>query len=196
MSVYFKYFPKIRYDDQEIRDITRRVSVYDRLQRNPYVYLSYTVKEDDRPEDIAFFYYGDVKYTWLVLLANNIIDPYTQWPMQESVWIKYMTKKYQDNRDLAVENDGFSGSVIEWTKRESEGVVDNIVYYENIDDDSIRISKDSHIRDDWNSVSAQWRPIRVFEHEQVINDSRRQISLISKDYKNLALSDLKKLLRD
>lgn len=94
MANYFKYFPTIVYDEQRVTDITRRVKINDTLLNNPYLFLPYTVNNDDRPEDVAYYYYGDVNKVWLVYLANNIVDPYTQWVLKNDDFEKTIRKKY------------------------------------------------------------------------------------------------------
>lgn len=94
MAKYFRYFPTITYDDQRVTDITRRVKINDTLMNDPYLFLPYTLNNDDRPEDVAYYYYGDVNKVWLVYLANNIIDPYTQWTLNNEDFEKTIRKKY------------------------------------------------------------------------------------------------------
>lgn len=94
MAKYFRYFPTITYNGETVTDITRRVKVAEKLQSDPYLFLPYTVTNDDRPEDIARFYYGDVNKVWMVYLANNIIDPYTQWPLSNEKFESTIRKKY------------------------------------------------------------------------------------------------------
>lgn len=94
MSKYFRYFPTIVYDDQRVTDITRRVKINDTLLNDPYLFLPYTINNDDRPEDVAYYYYGDVNKVWLVYLANNIVDPYTQWVLKNEDFEKTIRKKY------------------------------------------------------------------------------------------------------
>jgi phage terminase large subunit GpA-like protein len=121
MSNYFDQMPIINYDGYQVRDLTRRNRLLPVSISNPYLFLPYTVSEEDRPEDIAYYYYGSTDYTWLVLLANNIIDPYHQWPLKEDDFNKYLIKKYQ-------QQSGVSGyAVVDWTKNET--IDDNIIYY-------------------------------------------------------------------
>jgi hypothetical protein len=94
MSKYFTHFPKINYLNRIVTDITSRVKIIEDLQSDPYAFLPYTIKGDDRPEDIAYYYYGDQNKVWLIYLANQIIDPYTQWPLSNENFEKSMLKKY------------------------------------------------------------------------------------------------------
>lgn len=121
MSNYFDNFPIIKYNGIDVRDITRRKKFLQNNLNNPFVFLPYTIKDSDRPEDIAYYYYGSVDYTWLVLLPNNIIDPYHQWPLSDDNFDKMLMTKY-------AEKSGKTGyEVIDWTQDETR--TDNIVYY-------------------------------------------------------------------
>lgn len=121
MTKYFENFPIIEYEGKIVRDITRRNQFYKNVSTNPMLFLPYTVKQNERAEDIAQFYYGSVDYVWLVHLANNIIDPYHQWPMDEETFNNYLIEKYADESGLEGQD------VIDWTRSPDED--DNIIYY-------------------------------------------------------------------
>jgi hypothetical protein len=118
---YFEDFPIIKYEGRTIRDISRRASFVRAVANNPFVYYPYTVKEGERAEDIANAYYGSVNYVWLVYMANNIIDPYYEWPMDAQTFNDYLVAKYQE------ESGRIGEDVIDWTKDET--VDENILYY-------------------------------------------------------------------
>lgn len=101
MSRYFTYFPKIEYQGETITDITRRVALVKKLQRNQYAMLPFTVEEGESAEEIAYYYYGDPGYSWLIYLANDIFDPYSQWPMSNDDLIKAFDSKYAYSRSFA-----------------------------------------------------------------------------------------------
>jgi hypothetical protein len=121
MSEYFENFPIINYQGRNVRDITRRNKFLKSVTTNPLLFLPYTIKEGERAEDIAYYYYGSTDYTWLVYLANNIIDPYHQWPLSEEDFHKYLIQKYADQSNKT----GYE--VVDWTQNET--IDDNIVYY-------------------------------------------------------------------
>jgi hypothetical protein len=121
MSTYFSNFPLIKYQEVFVTDITRRINFIEENLSDPYVFLPYTVKEGEKPEDIALLYYGSVDYTWLVLLANGINDPYNEWHMSQEQFNQYLIDKYSDLS-------GKTGSeVIDWLRDETND--NNIVYY-------------------------------------------------------------------
>jgi hypothetical protein len=121
MSNYFSKMPNISYSGIQVKDITRRSAFISSVLANPYAYLPYTVKEGEKPEDIAYYYYGSVDYTWLVLLANNIVDSYYDWPLDDRDFNEYIIKKYESIS-------GKKGyDVVAWAQ--NENINDNILYY-------------------------------------------------------------------
>lgn len=131
MTKYFKQFPIIEYNGRRVRDISRRGGFSAEALNNKYLYMPYTVKEGERAEDIADFYYGSTDYVWLVYYSNNILDPVHDWPFSEYDFNKYLIDKYKDISGEEGED------VIDWTRKETttnqlgEEVefTDNVVYY-------------------------------------------------------------------
>ena len=70
--MYFSKFPLMVYDikgdktSKLLPDILRRVKVTLRSSSSRFVFDKYNVKEGEKPEDIAFKYYGDAQYHWVV----------------------------------------------------------------------------------------------------------------------------------
>jgi hypothetical protein len=121
MAEYFEKFPVINYNGKNMRDLTRRVNFLKNSLDDPYVFLPYTVEDDMRPEDIAYYYYGSTEYTWLVYLANDIIDPYHQWPLSQEKFDAYLINKYS-------QQSGRTGyDVIAWLQDET--IEENLLYY-------------------------------------------------------------------
>ena len=98
--MYFSQFPLIVYDlkgDKKFKllpDILRRVKLRAGLSASRFVFDKYNVKENENPEDVAFKYYGDPTYHWVVLMVNNITDRYYQWPMNQADFADFLTDKY------------------------------------------------------------------------------------------------------
>lgn len=121
MSKYFTNYPTIQYQGKQVRDITRRSKVRDSILNDPYIFLPYTLRDGEKPEDIAKLYYGSVNDTWLVLLANNIGDPYYEWPLSDNEFDQYFINKYSE----ISERSGID--VIRWGQDQTRS--DNIIYY-------------------------------------------------------------------
>jgi hypothetical protein len=145
--------------------------------------MPYTIKGDDRPEDIAYYYYGDPQHVWLVNLSNKIINPYYDWPISSYDFDNMVINKY-------AEQSGFTGTnVLTWALNTT--ITDNIVHAVNVQDPNVKISTYTYL----NLIdSSQWTPIRVYDFENDLNESKRIIYLVNKVYLSQAESELKKVL--
>ena len=106
--MYFSRFPLMVYDIKNnnnyklLPDILRRVKLRSGLASSRFIFDKYNVKPNENPEDIAFKYYGDAEYHWVVLMTNNITDRYYQWPMNQPQFAEYLTDKYGAGNEDAV----------------------------------------------------------------------------------------------
>ena len=106
--MYFSKFPLMVYDikgDKTYKllpDILRRVKLRSSLSSSRFVFDKYNVKEGEKPEDIAFKYYGDAQYHWVIMVVNNITDRYYEWPMTQPDFEDFLTDKYGAGSEDAV----------------------------------------------------------------------------------------------
>ena len=83
-------------------DILRRVKLRSSLSSSRFVFDKYNVKEGEKPEDVAFKYYGDAQYHWVIMVVNNITDRYYGWPMTQPDFEDFLTDKYGAGSEDAV----------------------------------------------------------------------------------------------
>lgn len=91
---YFQKFPSITYNDYVVRDVSARTKLMQYLTESGLALLPYTVKEGERADSIASFYYNDPYYSWAIYLVNGIIDPYSEWPKDQYTFNKYIEDTY------------------------------------------------------------------------------------------------------
>ena len=60
------------------------------------MFETYDVKEGETPEMIADKLYGDSTLHWVVLMVNNIVDRYHEWPMAGNQFLDYVNEKYSN----------------------------------------------------------------------------------------------------
>jgi hypothetical protein len=61
---------------------------------NSISYYQYDLKESDKFEHIAYKYYSNIDDFWILLFANNIIDPFYGAPLDYQSFINYINLKY------------------------------------------------------------------------------------------------------
>lgn len=103
MSNFFDKFPLVRYtvdktllsERDTVTNILFRVGIIKEvMETNVDSYQLYSVRDGDRPETLADRIYGTPEAHWVILYANNIYDPYYDWPMDDRTFQKYIIKKY------------------------------------------------------------------------------------------------------
>ena len=99
---YFDRFPLMIYDMKNddnyklLPDILRRVKQRNAIKSGQFIFDTYDVIDGERPEDIAFKWFGDAQLHWVILMTNNITDRYYQWPMNQPQFEAFITDKYSN----------------------------------------------------------------------------------------------------
>ena len=188
---FFADFPIIKYNNEPVRDISVRIDILENIKTDPYAFLPYTVKNGERAEEVAYLYYGNPKYVWVVYLSNNIIDPYFEWPLDNYEFEQTLAKTYAAQALAASPSNVRWEDVVNWAN--STSTTSNIVYYRRISDPTVRMNKDGLA---FVSDAADWQAVRVYDDEFEKNESRRNIQLLNKEYVSIAERNLTRLLNE
>ena len=102
MSEFFQHYPQINYDITGIKPTKTKIAInimvkakIKSILKNDIInYFPYSIPESERPDITAFKVYGDVKYTWLIFLINDIQDPIFDWPLNTREFGNYIKNKY------------------------------------------------------------------------------------------------------
>ncbi len=105
MTFYFRYIPNLDYvnlssEEEQISNFTqvknlfKRGKIRDDIFENLAFFEKYSIIGDERPDTIAEKVYKDSTLDWIVLLSNNIINVYDEWPMSQEAFDKYLLEKY------------------------------------------------------------------------------------------------------
>ena len=99
---YFDMFPNIYYSAKGdgkftiMKDILSRVKLIANVKENILGFDYYDVKDGETPEMIAHKYYGDINLHWTILVANDIVDYYEDWPMSVQRFEEFVKEKYDN----------------------------------------------------------------------------------------------------
>jgi hypothetical protein len=106
--MYFRLFPRLQYtldnkaSFQTIEDILRRVLIKNDYKINRSSYQLYDVADGETPEIVAHKFYNNTGYHWIILHANEIIDPRFDWLMSEYDLQMYCKEKYGEGNVYAL----------------------------------------------------------------------------------------------
>ena len=102
MSEFFVHYPQISYDIsgtkpakvKTVINLMERAKIKNVVLDDIIRYFPYSIKENQRPDHVSDEVYGDVKYTWLIFLINDITDPIYDWPLGTREFGAYVKNKY------------------------------------------------------------------------------------------------------
>lgn len=170
-----------------------RASLMPEFLKSPSLYYTYTVQDGDTPEIIAAKYYGDSYRYWIVLFTNQMLDPQWNWPLNRNAFENYMAKKYYNVNPHNVIHHyektikQFNTSTL--TTTYNTVVIDD-VDYEKQD----RLNYVAFIGSEEVQFQITKKPITLYEHEYILNESKRDINLLNASYVNEIERQLKNLM--
>ena len=102
---YFKQVPNFEYVNRTkgSQDISNYINVKNLFKRgrirpdifgNLSFFTKYKIVGDERPDNIAFKEYDDSSLDWVVLLANNMLNVYDEWPLPQNSLDEILLEKY------------------------------------------------------------------------------------------------------
>ena len=101
--MFFEKFPYLYYtlDDkntyQIVPDILRRIKLSEELKNNNAFFDQYDIRDGETPEMLADKFYGNPMLHWVILLANDIIDPRFDWPLDYYNLVEFCKGKYGEH---------------------------------------------------------------------------------------------------
>ena len=105
MSNYFSKVPDLDYvsrlpdsrigDYIKVKNLFKGVRLREDILQDLTVFEKYQIQGEDRPDNVAYNFYGDSKLDWLILKCNNIINIQSEWPMTQEDFDRYLLKKYE-----------------------------------------------------------------------------------------------------
>lgn len=184
--MYFQKFPIFGYKfagdlhTTFVVDIIKRVKVHDNVITEASLYDLYNIVDGETPDIVAATHYNDSNLHWVILLTNQIIDPFFDWPLSSNVLKDYVIEKYEDVYDthhyeLRSPNVDRNGMVMP--------LPDELVDY-----------GPEFVEKLFDSALEMIIPITNFEYEEALNDAKREIKLFKRELIPALSSEMTKLL--
>lgn len=213
MAQYFKYFPVTYYNLDEnktsvdvVTNIMSKFSFEPEFKNNSVVYYEYVITDGETPEMLAHQIYGSSERHWIILALNDIINPLTDWPIEQRSLINIIDKKYEPYANTA---NGFTGlawsqqNIHSYHKKELQYNPDlNESYsttiqidadtYANVSPSSTTytLDNDKNIRID---ITKSTKTYYEYEIEQ--NENKRKIKLLKPEFVQTVEEEFKKVFK-
>ena len=216
MSNYFKRIPNIDYvsrlpnakigDYMKVKNLFKRGVLRDDIFQDLAIFTKYEISNDDRPDNVAFNFYGDSNLDWLVLLCNNIINIQSEWPMSQKSFDNYLINKYTESGDSDTDTyDRIYNGVHHYETKQiknsndveilAEGLTVSpdytLTYYDWLVSGYVILSKAAN--ETYNT--SLLTPITNYQYEEKIEDDKRNIFLLKPLYVSLVIDDLTDMMK-
>lgn len=77
-----------------VKNIFRSIRFRSDMKRYIQFYEEYVIKDNEKPSDVAYKFYNDPNYDWIILMFNNIKDVDNEWPLSTQKINDIITQKY------------------------------------------------------------------------------------------------------
>ena len=173
---YFDMFPEIDYNSKgdgkttALKNLLTRVKLVAKVEENLFNFDYYDVKDGETPELIAHKYYGDVHLHWTILVANDVIDYYEDWPMSTQRFEEFVKEKY-DNPE-------------------------GIHHYEKVQSSGPQTSIDNSHLIECNSTDVGAQAVSNREYEQREQDKISRIKLLNPSFLPVMIEEFERLMNE
>lgn len=161
--MYFSKFDKIQYNGKTVTDITNSILLKYRPMNNATLYTYHNVVDGETPESLAHKYYGNANDHWIIILLNNVVDPYFHWVLTQRELTAHVNSLYGDGKGSRIHH------LIDLTTRKRLDEVDQAKYV-NSEGESIGI------------IPQNIHPVTNIEYETTLNDLKRDVKILAPTY--------------
>jgi hypothetical protein len=196
---YFDSLPKMLYSDaggnsKVMTNIMARVSIIPQILNNPAVYYEYDIQDGDTPEIIAHKYYGDSYRYWLVLFANQLMDPQWDWPLSGNELSAYLVEKYGVGYNTYTEIHHYEKIITQFdygtnTTTTNKVTVDEDTYNAIVSQTNVFSLPTGDV-----SITVDKLAVSVYDYELDLNEQKRSIKILNTAYVNQVEEEFKKLM--
>jgi len=178
---YFDKFSKINYQDQLVVNIFDSIIMKYRELDYTNIYFKYNLKPGEKPEHVAYDFYGSETLHWILLLTNKIVDPMFDWYLSYNELVDNAKTKYNNiyethHYEVIEAFDRFK--VGDWTDS----------WYDEVElPDYIAINGE---------LPHNITPISNLMYEEQLNEEKRIINVISEEHIQTIVRDFELMLSD
>ena len=187
---YFRQLPNLNYpslandrksvyDYQIVKNLFKRAVLRDDIINDVTNFTRYNVEGDERPDQIAYKFYGDAGLDWVVLTANNIIHVRDEWPMSNQDFLTYLNQKYT-SEELS--------NIHHYETREIRDSSNTLIQKAGINvksDHSV-----TYVDEGTTITTSSFKSVSYLQHETNLNDAKREILILRKDYISSIIRDI------
>ena len=203
---------------KNVKNIFTKIKFVREILENRDLYYPYEMKEGDTPEIIAHKLYNDPNRHWIVCFANQILDPYYDFPLSYESFKNYIVDKYGSestakttlhhyesqniittNKNGLIDSQTYTTELANNTYNFSTGEIES-VSLPAILDIPVSMGTTTSIIPDYDNINititnqTYYLAVSCYEYENGVNEAKRKINLIKPEYVGSIETEFKKLM--
>ena len=171
------------YDFQTVKNLFKRAVIRDDIFDEITAFTKYSVEGDERPDQVAANFYEDSALDWVILTTNNIVHVRDEWPMGSSDFLNYLNAKYTEAELSNIHH--YETEIL----RDSRGRL--------IQPEGLKVPEGHSITFLDNGVlrtESKLNSYTFLQHEIDMNDEKRNINILKKEYLSLFLDNVEEIM--
>tara|TARA_Y100001938_G_scaffold137983_1_gene202895 strand:+ start:338 stop:1012 length:675 start_codon:yes stop_codon:yes gene_type:complete len=171
------------YDYQTVKNIFKKAVIRDDIFDEITAFTEYSVEGDERPDQVAYNFYGDSGLDWVILTTNNIIHVRDEWPMGQQDFLTYLNQKYTNEQLSNIHH--YETKII----RDSNG---KLIQPEGLivpEGHSITFLDNGVLR-----TESKLTSFSFLQHESNLNDEKRNINILNKEFLSLFFDNFEDIM--
>ena len=193
-NTYFRQLPNLdypslandrtsAYDYDQVKNIFKRAVLREDVINSYFQFDQYLIEGDDRPDNVASKVYGDANLDWVVLTTNNVINVRDEWPMSQNDLQNYLTNKYT-TAELSYVHHYETLKIVDSSQKliQPKGIT--------VEEGHSITFIDSGVSKTESKIEA----ITYLQHEINLNDQKREINVLQKEYVEIYLRDMANIM--
>ena len=201
MSNYFRRLPNLDYPSLlknresntyfiQTKNLFRRTKIREDLFANFMQFDKYEIVGDERPDNVSEKVYGRDDLDWVVLLSNNIVDINNEWPLSQLQLNRFLSDKYTPQELVSIHH----YETLELRDNKNQLILPAGLVVD--EDFNLEYLSGGQIKST-NSL-VEGRPVRAvtfFDYENDLNEQKRNINVIKKDFLGMFIKDFERIMK-
>ena len=191
---YFKQLPnldypslrndrKSAYDYEIVKNLFKRAVMRDDVYGSLVNFEKYSVRDDERPDQVAYDFYNDSNLDWVVLTTNNIVHVRDEWPMGSQDFLTYLNGKYSAEELTNIHH--YETKVI---RDAANNLIQPAGVY--VDSDHSITYVDRGVT----TTKSEITSVTFLEHETNVNDKKRNINILRRELLDTFFRDINNIM--
>ena len=195
---YFRELPNLKYPSFlsnknssleyiDVKNFFRRVKLREDIQNTLVVFDKYEIPMGFRPDNVAEELYGSASLDWVVITCAGIVNIRDEWPLDSNQIYDYSLNKYGEKLNEVKYyqtkeiRDGEGHLILPKGKRVNSNFT--VKYYDN--------TLSTYVTKSGTNVRSG---ISNYEHETILNDNKRFISVLKEEFLQEFLNDFRDIM--